>query len=243
MQKNLTVSARWRWKRVLCFVPTLWLIVALFASLVFMIGLLLIPRSLSDAFQSQPALGYVLVGMLSVLGTWTVANLLVPLHILRELFYPIRPKTREQLRDDVLLLQSCISFLDAFDAKQQTRLVIILDALESIYESDRLVSFLEAINMHYLSTKSSVCPTSPFVILLSLDPHHHVTGKSKQYLKTIVHLPFFLQNSQLRRVKIAQQVEPSNFGASLPMGPSGSIKFGTNSMQKNRPKRGYNQYT
>jgi ankyrin repeat-rich membrane spanning protein len=227
---------------VLCFVPTLWLIVALFLSLVIILGLLLIVRSsLYDAFQSHPALSYVLVGMFSVLGTWAAANLLVPLHILRELFCPIRPKTRDQLREDVILLQSCISFLDAFDASQQTRLVIILDALESIYESDRLVGFLEAINMHYLSTKSSVCPTSPFVILLSLDPHHHVTGKSKQYLKTIVHLPFFLQNSQLRRVKIAQQVEPQSFSASVALAHSGSIKFGTSSMQKNRPKRGTQQ--
>lgn len=213
--------------------------IALLFSLLFALAFLLTPSPLWTAFEAHPTLGYVLVSVLSVVGAWTLSNLLVPLQILKQLVLQYRPKSRDKLRAEGQLMQCCINCLDAFDGQRQTRLVVVLDALESIYESDRLMSFLEAVNINFLSCKSNAYPTVPFILILTLDPHHHVTAKSKEYLKTIVHLPFYLQNSQLRRVKIAQQVESSQVlvqPVALPH--SGSIKFGPTGLQKPRPRKG-----
>ncbi|KAA0199842.1 hypothetical protein HAZT_HAZT003678 [Hyalella azteca] len=109
-----------------------------------------------------------------------------------------------------------------------TRLVAIVDGLDTC-EQEKVLSVLDAVNT--LFTDSS----APFIIVLAIDPHiitkvsiaclsfiivnfrkaielhvHRVFSESSisghDYLRNIVHLPFYLQNSGLRKVKQAQQV-------------------------------------
>ncbi|XP_015782532.1 kinase D-interacting substrate of 220 kDa B isoform X1 [Tetranychus urticae] len=195
----------WRWRRI-CLVPTIFLITLSFFTIAVLLILYYVDKT--EPFKLHPVLSYILVAIASITGAWIVTNFIVPFKIVKELVFHSKKKTREELKKDVQLMQSCIMCLDAFIGKRQSRLVIILDALESIYESERLISFLEGINDYFInfqviSANRSVSP--PFVGIMTLDPHHHVTAKSKEYLKTLVHLPFYLQNSQLRKVKIAQQ--------------------------------------
>ncbi|XP_076046532.1 ankyrin repeat-rich membrane spanning isoform X4 [Oratosquilla oratoria] len=118
----------------------------------------------------------------------------------------------QTLKSEVNLMMEMAKCLDAFTA-QQTRMVIVVDGLDSC-EQDKVLSVLDAV--HTLFTDTS----APFIILLAIDPHiitkaielhvHRVFSESSisghDYLRNIVHLPFYLQNSGLRRVRQAQQV-------------------------------------
>ncbi|XP_069989287.1 kinase D-interacting substrate of 220 kDa B isoform X3 [Penaeus vannamei] len=129
----------------------------------------------------------------------------------------------QTLKSEVNLMVEMVKCLDAFTA-QQTRLVIVVDGLDSC-EQEKVLSVLDAV--HTLFTDSS----APFIILLAIDPHiitkaielhvHRVFNESSisghDYLRNIVHLPFYLQNSGLRKVKQAQQAAEKTRGRSQSM--------------------------
>ena len=125
--------------------------------------------------------------------------------------------------------------LDSFTG-QQSRLVIVVDGLDSC-EQSKVLSVLDAVQVHYYDDNLSHCaryvlhqcillqtlfsdPGSPFIILLAIDPHVIIKAielninqafsdtsiGGNSYLRNLVHLPFFLQNSGLRKVKVAQAV-------------------------------------
>ncbi|CAL1298793.1 unnamed protein product [Larinioides sclopetarius] len=91
-------------------------------------------------------------------------------------------------------------------------MIVIVDGLDSC-EQDKVLYLLDAV--HTLFSDSS----APFVTVLAIDPHfvikaiesnmHKTLQKSNisgyEYLRNVVHLPFYLQSSGLRRVKVAQQ--------------------------------------
>jgi len=56
-----------------------------------------------------------------------------------------------------------VKCLDSFTS-QQTRLVIIVDGLDSC-EQDKVLLVLDAVHMLFSST------TSPFIVILAIDPH------------------------------------------------------------------------
>ena len=117
---------------------------------------------------------------------------------------------------------------------QQSRLVVVVDGLDSC-EQSKVLSVLDAVHMLFSD------PGSPFIILLAIDPH--VITKAIElnlnqvfsdtsiggdaYLRNMVHLPFYLQNSGLRKVKTAQQVankiKSKIFSFSLPLSLSVNI--------------------
>ncbi|KAB0794943.1 hypothetical protein PPYR_11782 [Photinus pyralis] len=117
----------------------------------------------------------------------------------------------QALKREVNLMKDMVKCLDSLSA-QQTRLVIIVDGLDSC-EQDKVLLVLDAV--HLLFSDAS----NPFIIILAIDPHviakavevssrrlfseNNIGGHS--YLCNMVHLPFYLQNSGLRKVKIAQQ--------------------------------------
>ncbi|PSN34444.1 hypothetical protein C0J52_21643 [Blattella germanica] len=117
----------------------------------------------------------------------------------------------QALRSEVNLMTDMVKCLDSFTL-QQTRLVVIVDGLDSC-EQDKVLLVLDAVHMLFSDT------TSPFIVILAIDPH--VISKAVEvnsrrlfsesnigghdYLRNMVHLPFYLQNSGLRKVKVAQQ--------------------------------------
>ncbi|XP_059085924.1 kinase D-interacting substrate of 220 kDa-like isoform X2 [Tigriopus californicus] len=118
----------------------------------------------------------------------------------------------QAVKGEVALMLDMIKGLDAF-TNQQSRLVVVVDGLDSC-EQSKVLSVLDAVHMLF-SDKGS-----PFIILLAIDPHvitkaielnlnvaySDTSIGGNTYLKNIVHLPFFLQNSGLRKVRIALQV-------------------------------------
>lgn len=63
----------------------------------------------------------------------------------------------------LLVISSQVSCLDAFTG-QQTRLVVVVDALDSC-EQEKVLVLLNAV--HALCSD----PKSPFILLLAIDPH------------------------------------------------------------------------
>nr|CAD7262820.1 unnamed protein product [Timema shepardi] len=117
----------------------------------------------------------------------------------------------QALRSEVNLMTEMVKCVDSFTS-QQTRLVVIVDGLDSC-EQDKVLLVLDAVHMLFSDT------TSPFIVILAIDPHiisKAVEFNSRRlfsesnigghdYLRNMVHLPFYLQNSGLRKVKVAQQ--------------------------------------
>ena len=127
----------------------------------------------------------------------------------------------QAVKSEVQLMVNMSKTLDAFTGCQ-TRLVVVVDGLDSC-EQGRVLSVLDAVHMLFSDEGS------PFIILLAIDPHViikaielniHSTFRDTSiggnaYLRNIVHLPFYLQNSGFRKAHIAQQLASSfNQGSS-----------------------------
>lgn len=115
------------------------------------------------------------------------------------------------LSGEVMMMADMIKCLDSFTG-QQSRLVGVVDTLDSC-DTERTLSILNGIQTLLMT------PNRPFVLLLAVDPH--VVAKAAEnnskrlfseggigghdFLRNLVHLPVYLQNSGLRKVQRAQQ--------------------------------------
>lgn len=104
-----------------------------------------------------------------------------------------------QLKREVDLIAHTVKTIDSF-SHSCTRLVIVIDGLDSC-EQSKVVQILEII--HVLFTREG----DPFISILAVDPHVLIKGiegnltaafrngsvNGNDYLRTIIHLPVFLQ--------------------------------------------------
>ena len=104
-----------------------------------------------------------------------------------------------KLKQEVEMIAHTIRTIDAF-SHSCTRLVVIIDGLDSC-EQAKVVQILEIV--HVLFTKED----DPFISILAVDPHVLIKGiegnltevfrngtvNGHDYLRTIIHLPVFLQ--------------------------------------------------
>merc|ERR1719266_885350 len=118
----------------------------------------------------------------------------------------------QAVKREVDFLQEMIKSLDAFSG-QQSRLIVVVDGLDSV-EQRKVLSVLDTVHTLFSD------PGSPFIIVLAIDPHVIIKAielnlnqefrdtsiGGHAYLRNMVHLPFFLQNAGLRKVKAAQQL-------------------------------------
>lgn len=109
-----------------------------------------------------------------------------------------------KLKFEVDLMSQMVSCMDKFTGGN-TRLVVIMDGLDSC-EQDRVLHVLDTVNALFSDDNS------PFITLLAVDPHIIIKGiesnlKSSfqdsnvngfDYLRNIVHLPFYLQSQGLK---------------------------------------------
>ncbi|XP_075221124.1 ankyrin repeat-rich membrane spanning isoform X1 [Lycorma delicatula] len=254
--KPLKSTANWRWRR-LCCMPNIATCELCFLCLLVMAASLtaLVNDQFSYLKLDNTVLKVILISCSLVVLLCVVANLYTIGRMFNALIFSQRIHLQraiarldtlksegflQALRCEVNLMTEMVKCLDAF-TQQQTRLVIIVDGLDSC-EQDKVLLVLDAI--HILFSDSN----TPFIIILAIDPH--VISKAVEvnsrrllsesnigghdYLRNMVHLPFFLQNSGLRKVKMAQkssqshrksvsvavqQYEPStNTGSSQPEG-------------------------
>ncbi|XP_055679140.1 kinase D-interacting substrate of 220 kDa isoform X2 [Lutzomyia longipalpis] len=214
-----TSSSHWRWRRMCCM-PLILLFELAIAVAVTGTALLILYLSNLDTEHDEAiliaiyALGSVLlVGFVGNLHSWAKA--------VRALFFSQGRQLKKAMTSadhasltalgaEVSLMADMIKCLDAFTG-QQSRLVGVVDALDSC-DTERTLTMLNAIQTLLSS------PNRPFVLLLAVDPH--VIAKAAEansrrlfteggigghdFLRNLVHLPVYLQNSGLRKVQRAQ---------------------------------------
>ncbi|TMW43156.1 hypothetical protein DOY81_011764, partial [Sarcophaga bullata] len=217
--KPLKVSAGWRWRRMCC-VPIV---------VIFEVGLLALIAGLSlvvayFAHGTNVKRENVLVTIYVICAVF-ICIICTNLHVLakavgslfvsqgRHLKRTVRSNEGAPLTAlgaEVALMTDMVKCLDAFTS-QQSRLVGVVDALDSC-DTERILSVLNAVQTVLSS------PNRPFIVLIAVDPH--VIAKAAEansrrlfteggigghdFLRNLVHLPVYLQNSGLRKVQRAQ---------------------------------------
>ncbi|XP_034840584.2 kinase D-interacting substrate of 220 kDa B isoform X3 [Maniola hyperantus] len=220
--RPVSSTSGWKWRRACC-IPHIITFELSFACVLVSVCVLIIFLTTEDPSRRDVRQGLV-VGACVAAGAVLLANLYAGARALAALAIPPRARLARlarairkdrahalALRPEVQALTHTVSCLDAFTG-QQTRLVLVVDALDSC-EQEKVLALLNAV--HALCSD----PKSPFILLLAIDPHiisKAVEMNSRRafsessiggwdYLRNMVQLPFYLQNSALRRVKLAQQ--------------------------------------
>ncbi|CAH2990633.1 unnamed protein product [Chilo suppressalis] len=218
--KPVSSTSGWKWRRVCC-IPHIVTFELCFTCI--LIGVCVLIMYYTDKVSDTPRREIqqgVMIGACALAGVVVLANLYTWGRVLAALVLPPRTRLARALKRDaptlalrpeLHALTHMVSCLDAFTG-QQTRLVVVVDALDSC-EQEKVLALLNAV--HALCSD----PKSPFILLLAIDPHiisKAVEVNSRRafsesniggwdYLRNMVQLPFYLQNSALRRVKTAQQ--------------------------------------
>jgi ankyrin repeat-rich membrane spanning protein len=210
-------SSGWRFRRMCClpiFVLFEIFIFSTFAGLSLLV-LLLSGRDIDSKKTLEFSLyflgGILLAGAFVNLNAW--AKMLNTIFFSQRRYLKRIMKSNEgltALSAEVNILCEMVICLDAFTG-QQSRLVGVIDILDSC-DTERTLNILNAIQTLLLS------PNRPFVLLIAVDPH--VVAKAAEanskrlfteggiaghdFLRNLVHLPVYLQNSGLRKVQRAQ---------------------------------------
>ncbi|KAK7871770.1 hypothetical protein R5R35_014036 [Gryllus longicercus] len=227
--KPLKSTSAWKWRR-LCCLPYAIIFELSFLSLlggICVLTMYLCPHlSKQEAIIEETTAQVILITIALLLGVGIVANLYTWAQMLQAIIFSQRRHLQraiarldtlksegflQALRTEVTLMTEMVKCLDSFTS-QQTRLVVIVDGLDSC-EQDKVLLVLDAVHMLFSDS------LSPFIVILAIDPH--VISKAVEvnsrrlfsesnigghdYLRNMVHLPFYLQNSGLRKVKVAQQ--------------------------------------
>ncbi|XP_037945191.1 kinase D-interacting substrate of 220 kDa B-like isoform X3 [Teleopsis dalmanni] len=217
--KVLKSSAGWRWRRMCC-VPIVIIFELGLLTLIAGISLVTAYFTFATADEQQHILVSIYV-ICAVLVTIICTNLHVLAKAFGSLFVSQGRHLKQAVRGnegapltalgaEVALMTDMVKCLDAF-TNQQSRLVGVVDALDSC-DTERILSMLNAIQTLLSS------PNRPFVLLIAVDPH--VIAKAAEansrrlfteggigghdFLRNLVHLPVYLQNSGLRKVQRAQ---------------------------------------
>ncbi|XP_047987988.1 kinase D-interacting substrate of 220 kDa B isoform X1 [Leguminivora glycinivorella] len=218
--RPVSSTSGWKWRRVCCIPHIVTFEICFTCILVGLCVLVMYFTEPNNGAQRREIQQGLMIGACAVAGGVLLANLYTWGRVLLALLLPPRARLARALRRDaptlalrpeVQTLTHTVSCLDAFTG-QQTRLVVVVDALDSC-EQEKVLALLNAVY--------ALCsdPKSPFILLLAIDPHiisKAVEVNSRRafsesniggwdYLRNMVQLPFYLQNSALRRVKTAQQ--------------------------------------
>ncbi|XP_047348706.1 kinase D-interacting substrate of 220 kDa isoform X3 [Vespa velutina] len=221
-------TTTWKWRH-LCCLPYVVIFEFCFCSL--LLGISVLTVYLIDMSNNEPTIEKVtahiiMITVALVLIISIIANLYTWSRTLKALVFSQRRHLQhsiskletlksegfiQTLRSEVNLMTEMVKCLDSF-MSQQSRLVLIVDGLDSC-EQDKVLLVLDAIQALFSDNGY------PFVVILAIDPHiiaKAVEVNSRRlftesnigghdYLRNMVHLPFYLQNSGLRKVKVAQQ--------------------------------------
>ncbi|XP_033155617.1 kinase D-interacting substrate of 220 kDa isoform X1 [Drosophila mauritiana] len=217
--KCLKVDVGWRWRRMCC-IPIVLIFEFALVTVVTGISLTVAYFTFADKKEKEQILVALYV-IAAVMGTLICTHLHVLAKVFVSLFTShIRVLKRAvrssesapltMLGAEVAVMTDMVKCLDAF-TNQQSRLVGVIDALDSC-DTERILTLLNAVQTLLSS------PNRPFVLLISVDPH--VIAKAAEansrrlfteggigghdFLRNLVHLPVYLQNSGLRKVQRAQ---------------------------------------
>ncbi|XP_073984772.1 ankyrin repeat-rich membrane spanning isoform X3 [Rhodnius prolixus] len=242
--KPLKSTSSWRWRRVCC-VPNILLFEGCFLCILVIITILTVyfvelPLPEEEKSLSRTTIelvcgicgGLVLVAITA--NIYTIGQLVQALifsqrkHVQRAVSRLETIKSEgflECVRAETSLMTDMVKSIDGF-TRRQTRLVIVVDGLEAC-DRDKVLLILDAV--HTLFSDAN----SPFIVILAIDPHvisKAVESKSRRilsesnigghdYLRNVVHLPFYLQKCGLQGLKVAQKSSQSG-GKKASLAPS-----------------------
>lgn len=230
--RALKSSSTWRWRK-LCCLPYVIVFETMFIFFLMGISALVVflfqynqQQSNTEEISGFMTLQVILILAAFMLGISVLANLYTWSKMFGSLIFSQRRHLQrtisrldtlksegflQALRYEVNLMKDMVKCLDSLSS-QQTRLVIVVDGLDSS-EQDKVLLVLDAVHMLFSDANS------PFIVILAIDPH--VISKAVEmnsrrlfsesnigghgYLNNMVHLPFYLQNSGLRKFKEAQK--------------------------------------
>ncbi|KAL0272477.1 UNVERIFIED_CONTAM: hypothetical protein PYX00_005429 [Menopon gallinae] len=240
--KSVKAASSWKWRKACCVPHILIFELALFLFL-FEICLITIyfthSYDSSDLVMTEISLRVTLITIGTLLAVALVANTYTLSHMMKAIVFSQRRHLQktiskldtlksegfiQALKGEVTLMTDMVKCLDSF-TKQQTRLVIVVDGLDSC-EQDKVLMVLDAIHMLFSDANA------PFIVILAIDPHiiskavelnsRRLISESNigghEYLRNMVHLPFFLANSALRKVKVAQATAMKRLNAGVEVG-------------------------
>lgn len=215
--KPLKPSSSWRFRKMCCLPLFLLFEIFIFVAIASISLLVLLltgaePESKKSLEVSVYILGGILVaGAFVNLNAW--AKAFNTIFFSQGRYLKQIMKSNEGLTAlgaEVLMLSDMVKCLDSFTG-QQSRLVGVIDTLDSC-DTERTLNVLNAVQTLLLT------PNRPFVLLIAVDPH--VVAKAAEanskrlfteggigghdFLRNLVHLPVYLQNSGLRKVQRAQ---------------------------------------
>ncbi|XP_062556191.1 kinase D-interacting substrate of 220 kDa-like isoform X4 [Armigeres subalbatus] len=228
--KPLKATGGWRWRRMCC-VPVVLLFELGILGVVTTASLSIVYTEYGSSGRDEIAvtiyilIGFLLAGTIANLHAWSKligALFMTQGKHLKRAFNNNEAAPLTALGAEVSLMTDMIRCLDAF-TNQQSRLVGVVDALDSC-DTERTLTILNAIQT-LLSA-----PQRPFVLLLAVDPH--VIAKAAEansrrlfteggigghdFLRNLVHLPVYLQNSGLRKVQRAQSTAMATYRRVVP---------------------------
>ncbi|KAG5884855.1 hypothetical protein JTB14_036089 [Gonioctena quinquepunctata] len=231
--KPVKTSSTWTWRKVCCLpyviffeIIYLMIIIGTCALTIYLIHVNSKETDVEDSL-TDVTLKIILIVIALLLGVAAMANMYTWSKLLRAVFFSQRRHLQKSiskletlksegflqtLRQEVNLMKDMVKCLDSL-CSQQTRLVVVVDGLDSC-EQDKVLLVLDTVHMLFSDANT------PFIVILAIDPHviakaveintrrlfseNNIGGHN--YLSNMVHLPFYLQNSGLRKVKIAQQI-------------------------------------
>ncbi|CAH0555430.1 unnamed protein product [Brassicogethes aeneus] len=226
-------SSSWTWRKVCCLPYVIVFEVAFVCLLLGVCALTLYLLKINAGANDKNnfTLQVICICTALLLGVTAIANMYTWSKLLRTIFLSQRRHLQktiskletlksegflQSLRQEVTLMKDMVKCLDRL-SQQQTRMVIIVDGLDSC-EQEKVLLILDTVHMLFSDANT------PFIVILAIDPHviakavemntrrlfseNNIGGHS--YLNNMVHLPFYLQNSGLRKVKVAQQTAQSH---------------------------------
>lgn len=217
--KPLKPSSSWRFRKMCCIPLIILFEVFIFVLLSGISLLVMLFGHPNDEFNSK-SLEIALYILGGVLLAGAIANLHAWAKALNTIFFSQGRYLKQIMKSnesgltalgtEVMMMADMIRCLDSFTG-QQSRLVGVIDTLDSC-DTERTLSVLNAIQTLLMT------PNRPFVLLIAVDPH--VVAKAAEanskrlfteggigghdFLRNLIHLPVYLQNSGLRKVQRAQ---------------------------------------
>lgn len=216
--RPLKPSSNWRFRKMCC-VPIFLLFELFLFVLSTGIALLIMYFMMTDSTEMKRKLEITLYVLSAVLVFGAFFNLNAWAKAFQTIFFSQGRYLKQIMKSndgltamsgEVMMMADMVKCLDSFTG-QQSRLVGVVDTLDSC-DTERTLSILNGIQTLLMT------PNRPFVLLLAVDPH--VVAKAAEsnskrlfseggigghdFLRNLVHLPVYLQNSGLRKVQKAQ---------------------------------------
>ena len=131
----------------------------------------------------------------------------------------------QNLKREVMLMNRLVTSMDRY-TKNTTRLVVIVDGLDSC-EQEKVLQVLDIIHTLFNEENSSfvtILAVDPQIIIKGIDqnlktPYHDTNVNGFDYLRNIVHLPFYLQSQGLQVKKQELTKTNSTYDINRPDSP------------------------